>query len=66
MYNRDDKIVEMYGQPQVGDGVKVNTSPKASLIRLKVGSPDVGQYTGLNPAVFVVMLQTMNILILEA
>merc|ERR1719483_601078 len=41
MHNRYDKIVEMYGQPEVGDGVKVDTSLKASLIRLKVRSPDV-------------------------
>jgi len=41
MHNRYDKIVEMYGQPDVGDGVKVDTSLKASLVRLKVRSPEV-------------------------
>jgi len=40
-HNRYDKIVEMYGQPEAGDGVKVDTSLKASLVRLKVRSPEV-------------------------
>jgi hypothetical protein len=41
MHNRYDRIVDMYGQPEVGDGVKVDTSLKASLVKLKVKSPDV-------------------------
>jgi len=40
-HNRYDRIVDMYGQPEVGDGVKVDTSLKASLVKLKVRSPEV-------------------------
>jgi len=40
-YNRYDKIVEVYGEPEPGDGAKVDTSIKASLLRLKIRSPDI-------------------------
>jgi len=40
-HNRYDKIVEMHGEPEAGDGVKVDTTLKASLVKLKVRSPDV-------------------------
>jgi len=40
-HNRYDKIVAMYGEPEAGDGVKIDTSLKASLVKLKVRSPEV-------------------------
>merc|ERR1711892_1278125 len=40
-HNRYDRIVKMYGEPEAGDGAKVDTSLKASLVKLKVRSPDV-------------------------
>lgn len=40
-HNRYDKIVGMYGEPEPGDGAKVDTSLKASLLRLKIRSPEL-------------------------
>jgi hypothetical protein len=40
-HNRYDKIVELHGEPEAGDGVKVDTTLKASLVKLRVRSPDV-------------------------
>jgi len=40
-HNRYDRVVELHGEPEAGDGVKVDTSLKASLVKLKVRSPDV-------------------------
>merc|ERR1711902_224422 len=38
---RYDEIVKLYGEPEPGDGVKVDTSIKASLLRLKIRSPEM-------------------------
>merc|ERR1712107_608377 len=40
-HNRYDTIVKMYGEPEPGDGAKVDTSIKASLLRLKIRSPEI-------------------------
>ena len=40
-HNRYDTIVKIYGEPEPGDGAKVDTSIKASLLRLKIRSPDI-------------------------
>jgi len=40
-HNRYDEIVKLYGEPEPGDGVKVDTSIKASLLRLKIRSPEM-------------------------
>jgi len=40
-HNRYDSIVKIYGEPEPGDGAKVDTSIKASLLRLKIRSPDI-------------------------
>ena len=40
-FNRYDTIVKMYGEPEPGDGAKVDTSLKASLLRLKIRSPEL-------------------------
>ena len=40
-HNRYDEIVKTYGEPDPSDGVKVDTTLKASLLRLKIRSPDV-------------------------
>ena len=40
-HNRYDEIVKVYGEPEPGDGVKVDTSLKASLLRLKIRSPEL-------------------------
>jgi len=39
--NRYDKIVQTYGEPEAGDGAKADTTLKASLVKLKVRSPQV-------------------------
>ena len=40
-HNRYDEIVKIHGEPDPSDGVKVDTTLKASLLRLKIRSPDV-------------------------
>ena len=40
-HNRYDQIVRIHGEPDPSDGVKVDTTLKASLLRLKIRSPDV-------------------------
>ena len=40
-HNRYDEIVKTYGEPEPTDGIKVDTTLKASLLRLKIRSPDV-------------------------
>ena len=40
-FNRYDTIVKMFGEPEPGDGAKVDTSLKASLLRIKIRTPEI-------------------------
>ena len=40
-FNRYDTIVKIYGEPEPGDGAKVDTSLKASLLKIKIRTPDM-------------------------